>query len=208
MKTEEENLQSTIDYYERTAHELVPSYDTADMLEFHKLLLSNLIPESKILDIGFGSGRDISFFKEHGFDVWGIDPSQQFVNLAKKRFSDIDDHFYQGALPDLHILNELTHTFDTVILIAVWMHLPKTYYAASVAKICSLLRPDGKVIISYSITPRTGETERYFEDVDSKLLEELFNANKCTKILESTNEDGLQARPITWKTEVYHYDQS
>ena len=119
------------------------------------------------------------------------------------RFSEISDHFFPSALPDLHIPHELKHTFDAVILVAVWMHLPREAYERSVEQIISLLRPSGKVIISYSTTPREGETERYFEEVDSVLLNRLFEKHGCMRIARSESEDGLQARAIVWRTEVF-----
>lgn len=207
MQTDQINLESTIDFYNRSANDLRQSYDNADMTELHKLLLKILPQKSRVVDIGFGSGRDLFFLKDHGFNVWGIDPAKQFIDIAKERFPDIVDHFYQSSLPDLRISHALAHSFDAVILVAVWMHLPKTVYKDSIEKIVSLLRPAGKIIISYSITPREGETERYFETVDSALLEKLCNANGCRKILQTENEDGLQKRLITWRTEVYEYDK-
>lgn len=201
-------LQKTIDFYNRSANDLRQSYDNADMPELYKLLLQTLPSKSRVMDIGFGSGRDLAFLKNHGFDVWGVEPSRQFVKIAKERFPDIVDHFYQSSLPDLRVPHQLMRSFDAVILIAVWMHLPKTVYKDSIETIVSLLRPSGKIIISYSITPREGEAERYFENVDSALLEKLCEMNGCRKMFQAENEDGLQNRPIAWRTEVYEYDKS
>jgi len=207
MNSKKSYLASTISFYNRTADNLIPAYETADMSELHSFLLSNLSPKSKVLDIGFGSGRDLAFLKNHGFDIWGIDPSQQFVDHAKGRFNNISDHFFKASLPDLDIPKELLHSFDSVILIAVWMHLPKELYIDAINSICSLLKSQGKIILSYSITPRTGEIERYFEDIDTDLLQTLFEEHGCSKISTITNKDGLDAREITWVTEVYSYDK-
>lgn len=177
------------------------------MLELHTFLVKHLKSEAKIMDIGFGSGRDLAFLKQQGFDIWGIDPSQKFVEHVQERFSSIPHHFFQGALPRLLILKDLLHSFDSIILIAVWMHLPKETYASSIQSLCNLLKPNGKIILSYSITPRTGETERYFENIDRLLLKELFKKEGCTKIDEMINKDGLREREIIWVTEVYSYDQ-
>lgn len=200
-------LDSTISYYNESADKLIPAYEMADMSELHSLLLSNLSPHSKIMDIGFGSGRDLSFLSNHGFDIWGIDPSQKFVDYAKQRFHSIPDHFFTTSLPNPNLPQNLLHCFDNIILIAVWMHLPKEIYKQSIQALCSLLKPYGKVILSYSITPRTEETERYFENVDSKMLQSHFKEHGFSLISITSNKDGLSEREITWVTEVYHYDK-
>ncbi len=48
-----------------------------------------------------------------------------------------------------------------------------------------------------------GETERYFEEVDSVLLNRLFERHGCTRIARSESVDGLQERAIMWRTEVF-----
>ncbi len=207
MNSENHYLDSTISYYDNEADNLISAYETANMSELHTFLLSNLSPKSKVLDIGFGSGRDLAFLKNNDFDIWGIDPSQKFVDHAKERFSDISDHFFKASLPNFDILKELQHSFDNIILIAVWMHLPKETYAASIRSLTSLLKPQGKIILSYSITPRIGETERFFENIDSDLLQTLFGEYGCIKVSTTKNKDGLGEREITWVTEVYSYDK-
>ena len=200
-------IESTITYYNNLADNLIPSYETADMSNLHTFFLSNLVPNSKVIDIGFGSGRDLAFLRDKGFDIWGIDPVQKFVDYAKKRFPNIENHFFKTSLPYLEIPKDLQYSFDAVILIAVWMHLPKNTYEDAIKRLSTLLRPHGKIIISYSITPRKGETERYFENVDSNLLQNLFEVHGCVKVASITNEDGLSEREITWITEAYSYDK-
>ncbi len=207
MNSKKQYLNSTISYYDRTAKNLITSYETADMSTLYSFLHSTLLPTSKVLDIGFGSGRDLAFLKQHGFDIWGIDPSQKFVNHVKERFPDISNHFFKASLPDLNIPKKLLHSFDSIILIAVWMHLPKEMYADSIKSLCSLLRPKGRVILSYSITPRIEETERFFENIDSHILQTLFESYGCTKVNTTTNKDGLGEREIIWVTEAYSYDK-
>lgn len=201
-------MNSTISYYNRVADDLIPAYESADMSKLHTFLLSNLTPNSKVMDIGFGSGRDLYFLQNNGFNIWGIDPSQKFVNHIKERFADISDHFSKASLPNLDIPKELLHTFDSVILIAVWMHLPKETYEDSIKSLCSLLKPQGKIILSYSITPRTGEEERYFENVDNSMLYMLFEKHGCKKVAITQNKDGMNEREIVWVTEAFSYDKT
>ena len=207
MNNQKIYLDSTASYYDTNSNKLIASYETANMSKLYSFLLSHITLKSNVLDIGFGSGRDLSFLQKNGFDIWGIDPSQKFVDHAKERFSNISDHFFKASLPNLNIPKKLQHSFDSIILIAVWMHLPKEMYADSIKSLCSLLMPHGKVILSYSITQRIGETERYFENVDSDLLQTLFEEHGCTKMNTVTNKDGLGKREITWVTEAYSYDK-
>jgi len=207
MKKNDPYLSQTINYYNKTADDLVVAYEHANMSDLHTCLLTNLRHGSKVLDIGFGSGRDLFFLEQNGYDIWGVDPSHKFVKYAKKRFSAISDHFFKASLPDLIVPKELLHSFDSVILIAVWMHLPKEIYEYSIKSICSLLKPQGKIILSYSVTHRMGETERYFENVDGDMIKVLFEKHGCTKTTTTENKDGLGEREIIWVTEVYCYDQ-
>ena len=65
----------------------------------------------------------------------------------------------------------------------------------------------GQTIISYSITPREGETERHFEEVDGALLNRPFEKHGCMRIARSESADGLRARAIVWRTEVFEKQQ-
>ncbi|UPT76878.1 class I SAM-dependent methyltransferase [Sulfurovum sp. XGS-02] len=207
MNQDQDRIKSTIKYYNRAAQRLIPAYDSAKMSIFYNILLNNLTHGSKILDIGFGSGRDLAFLRDEEFEIWGADPSQQFVDHAKKRFEDISDHFFNTSLPNLNLPKELEYSFDSIILIAVWMHLPKSTYESSIKSLCSFLKPGGKIILSYSITARAEISDRYFENIDTTLLEALFEEYECKKISKNTNKDGLEEREITWVTEVYSYDK-
>jgi len=207
MNSDNKHIDETILYYHKAAHGLITSYETADMSKLHTFLLDNLVPKSKVLDIGFGSGRDLDFLENNGFDIWGTDPVQKFVDHAKKRFPAMSNHFFKAALPHLDIPVDLHRSFENIILIAVWMHLPKSLYEDSIKSLCSLLKPHGKIVLSYSVTPRREETERYFEEIDKVRLETLFNQYGCTKKSSIINQDGLKEREIMWMTEVYGYDK-
>jgi len=47
----------------------------------------------KVLDFGCGQGANSMFFKNNGFDVYGIDISEIDINIAKKSIPDISEHF-------------------------------------------------------------------------------------------------------------------
>ena len=111
-----------------------------------------------------------------------VAPVEKFVNYAKEHFSNVKNHFLQGRLPNLDFPPSMQHSFDSVLLIAVWMHIPKEFYKELINKIKSLLKPNGKVILIYSTTPRKENSKRLFENIDSLELKELFNQNEFSQI--------------------------
>lgn len=52
---------------------------------FQKRLLNNLPSESKILDLGCGTGEDALFLASKGFIVTGIDISEKMISIAKSK---------------------------------------------------------------------------------------------------------------------------
>lgn len=52
------------------------------------MTLSNPSSQSKILDIGCGTGHHVSLLASKGLDVLGIDISQSMINKAKENFPD------------------------------------------------------------------------------------------------------------------------
>lgn len=207
MKAIQEKLASTIHHYENNADEFIASYESADMSTLHRTIVDHLDKSSKLLDIGFGSGRDLAFLRENGFDIWGADPSEKFVAHAQRRFPDISNHFFCTALPNLELPDDLERSFDAIILIAVWMHLPQSTYEDTIRSLSAFLKPGATLILSYSITQRDEKSARYFEDVDRSLLQKLFEKHNCYLTSSHTNSDGLSERDITWVTEVYTYNK-
>ena len=75
----------TVDFYNSKSKELIKRYDNADMSELHKLFLQYIKPKCSVLDIGFGSGRDLEFLKEHNYKIWGNDYQQAMPLLFKSQ---------------------------------------------------------------------------------------------------------------------------
>ncbi|QSZ43123.1 methyltransferase domain-containing protein [Sulfurimonas aquatica] len=196
---------TTIDYYNTNATQLIDRYDNANMSSLHQLLLKHIPKNSSILDIGFGSGRDLQFLHDNGYDIWGIDPSAKFVENAKKRFPSQQNQFLEESVPfdrkDIGFPKDL----DVVITIAIWMHLKHSKYKDVVESIVSVLKSQSTVVISYSQGSRAND-ERYFEEVDLDYITELFNVKGFTLVEMLTNNDSLDRDSLTWVTVVFKND--
>ena len=77
----EQYLLDVVEYYNNNITKCLKNISTVThhYKEFEKYLSEG----DKILDIGCGIGRDMSFFKEHGYNVEGIDISAKMCEYAK-----------------------------------------------------------------------------------------------------------------------------
>lgn len=193
----------TIAFYEECANSLLERYEMAGMDDLHHLLLGEIKLGGNVVDIGFGSGRDLHFLLNQGYNVWGIDPSAPFVEHAKKRFAAISGHIICDQIPFKYDHRELHGLMDAVIIIAVWMHLDIVDYGRAVDDVVSLLKPEAKVIVSYSRGNRDVADGRTFNDVDQSLLDKLFANHGFMNLDAMTTEDSLERNSLTWVTVVY-----
>jgi len=133
-----------------------------------------------------------------GAECWGVDASAGFVdNLQKESY--FKNRLFCAKLPVLEL--EFDIKFDVIVCIAVVMHLTKEELKVWVEDIENYLEVGGKVIISYSSTPREDD-ERFFEDLRGDVLNETFWDAAFRLVDEIGSEDGLN-RGIEWRSEVY-----
>ncbi|RZL11372.1 MAG: class I SAM-dependent methyltransferase, partial [Pedobacter sp.] len=80
---------------------------------FMRNLIGYLKPGSgaKLLDIACGKGRHAIFLRKMGFDVTGIDLSEQSINAAKK-FEDEKLHFFVHDMRKLLYINYFDISFN------------------------------------------------------------------------------------------------
>ena len=84
----------TIDHFDRQAREYEHSYSTLTprgysfRIRRKKVidLLKNLPLETKILDVGCGPGVYVKFLLDCGFNIWGVDPAPEMIQIARHRF--------------------------------------------------------------------------------------------------------------------------
>ena len=195
----------TIDFYNENSVTLVKRYDNADMSSLHQLLLKYIPKNSSILDIGFGSGRDVNFLHNQGYDVWGIDPSVKFLENIKQVFPNLIEHFYRASIPFDKNMMGINREFDAIISIAMWMHLEYAQYADAVASIVSVANNNSNIVISFSIGNRIKD-DRYFEEVNLTYLTELFKERGFSLVETVKNNDSLGRDILTWITVVFKHD--
>lgn len=95
----------------------------------------------KVLDIGCGRGRWISFFeKKYGAMVTGIDSSGYAVLVCESKGL----HSCQASITQMPFRDDC---FDFVNSITVLLHLPYELKEKAIAEISRVLKPGGKAIL-------------------------------------------------------------
>ncbi|MDD4950524.1 bifunctional 2-polyprenyl-6-hydroxyphenol methylase/3-demethylubiquinol 3-O-methyltransferase UbiG [Sulfuricurvum sp.] len=193
----------TQQFYENNSYDLIKRYDTADMSDLHQLLTHHIPFKSKIIDIGFGSGRDLAFLNSQGFEIYGMDPVEVFVVQAQHRFPDIREHFEVGSFISNDLPFEWLTSFDAVISIAVWMHLKAAERSKAIEFIQSLLKQDGLIILSFSLGCRESDDGRHFEPLELQEVIQEFSDSGFTVIESICTNDSLGRDSIEWATVVF-----
>jgi len=125
------SYQSTAKEFAKNVSDLAP---VASIEKFIKLLPS----QSKILDVGCGSGRDAKIFTAAGVDVLGIDFSSNLIEIAK-----VHAPLANFKLMDIETIDSPSASFDGVWAACSLGHIPKNKIASVLKKINMILKDDG-----------------------------------------------------------------
>ena len=135
--------------YAEEAERLIAPYEALAFADVHARVL-HLIPQtpSRVLDIGAGTGRDAAAFAAMGHSVVAVEPTEALRGRAatlhpSERIGWLDD-----SLPELCQVRARGHTFDLVMLTAVWMHLDANQRVLGMPIVASMVREGGTLILA------------------------------------------------------------
>lgn len=145
-------------YYSRHSKEYIEKTLYADMSQEYKMLESMISKDAKILDIGFGSGRDLLHFTNRGYDAFGIDIEDNFVEHAiswglKARKGNILSY-------------DSKEKYDAVWCSACLLHLKRTELEKAYQNIRSLMKDDGILFLSMKYS----DSKREEIDADNRQM--------------------------------------
>ncbi|WP_298819115.1 class I SAM-dependent methyltransferase [Chloroflexus sp.] len=133
-------------------------------------------PGKPTADVGSGSGRDVAWLNQRGFPTVGFEPSTGMIAEARAAYPGIEVR--AAALPELAGIADAS--FDNVLCIAVLMHIPAAALISATINLARIMRPAGRLIISYRTPPPEGERA-----LDGRLYTWLPPA-RLTLLLESS----------------------
>lgn len=141
-----------------------------------EILLGFLEDRETVLDLGCGTGFTCEYLAKHGKKVTGVEPSNDYVNVAKRRIIDLDFadrlDFQIGEMEGYQPQNN----FDAVIFLwsAISEITTKEVQLEILKKYRSYLRPNGLLYIDTIYIPE--ESRRFvIEDPVTGRIFELIN---------------------------------
>jgi len=78
-----DQIKKAIKIYDKIA-EIYTKYTYGQLQQYQLTKFISLLKGKKILDVGCGCGRDVEYFLQEGFDVMGIDLSEEMLKQARK----------------------------------------------------------------------------------------------------------------------------
>jgi SAM-dependent methyltransferase len=117
------------DYYEIHAGDYHDKTFAADSSIFLSPFIQFLPPLPRILDIGCGSGRDLLWLKQRGFETTGFERSASLAKLAR---SNTGCPVIKG---DLETFDFSTGSWNAVILVGSLVHIPHDRFLSTIHKI-------------------------------------------------------------------------
>ena len=197
----------TLEYYADNAEVIALRYESIpSALEAYFPIA--FTKEGKILDIGFGSGRDLIVLIRQGFNAYGIDPTTKLVEIAERIHPELTGRISVGSLPDLG--TPFDGEFDGVLCCAILMHLDAIRLIKSVAAIKELLKKEGRILISLPIKRNDVNDNqrdyhgRLFVPYTSNQLKNVFKDQGFELINEWGNNDYFHRDGVKWMTHLYH----
>jgi SAM-dependent methyltransferase len=111
--------RSTYEFYESNADAYAELTLAGDVTELWSLLDSRVSPESLVLDLGAGAGRDLNELKSRGYRAVGMDLSFALAKIAKRVSCQ------PMVVADMRALPFRRASLDVVWSVASLSHIPR-----------------------------------------------------------------------------------
>lgn len=109
------------------------------------IILNQIKTNSKVLDVGFGTGILTKKVYDLGCQVFGIDFSEKMVLISKEKMPKAK--FYQQDFNDDLPYELKEETFDYIISTYAMHHLDDIKKVDFIVELVNMLKKDGKIII-------------------------------------------------------------
>jgi ubiquinone/menaquinone biosynthesis C-methylase UbiE len=134
-------IKEALETYNKYA-EVYAEYLESKLLQYQLHdFVSRLHEGAKILDVGCGAGRDLSYFAEDGFNALGIDMSDSLIKICKDKKLDVKKM-------DLLKMTFKAGTFDGLWCMATFSDIPKKEAGKALKEFAKVLKEKGVLYLA------------------------------------------------------------
>jgi SAM-dependent methyltransferase len=195
--------KATDEYYSAHASEVAELYDSTGQ-DAAKQLRRAFAEGMRVLDVGAGSGRDMSLLLAMGCNPYGVEPNEGLRAVALQRHPELQGRLVAGALPSLK--HPFGGGFDGVNCSAVLMHLAKADIVEAAISLRDVLRDEGLLLLSIPLgrpdvnaQHRDGRG-RLFTPLSPDYVQQLLERVGFTLVHRWESGDSLRRKGHTWCT--------
>ncbi len=191
----------TIAYYSRNAHTVAERYESV-VSGLSESFGEAFKPQSKLLDIGCGSGRDLALLTSLGHECFGVDATPEFVALSQSLHPELNGKVLHAALPNFE--PPFGGEFDGVLCSAVLMHIVESELVPAALSIKRCLKNHGRLLYSVPskrldvLTENRDANGRLFVPDRSDRLQNIFEQLDFSLISKWDNADSLGRDSVEW----------
>ncbi len=177
-----------MDYYHRAYERYFHDTVHVDPSPYLDPVVPHLVPGGEVWDVGCGSGRDLKWLKERGFNAVGMERSRGLARLAEA---------HSGCRVILGDFNTFTFSrvaVDGIFLTGALVHVPWEALAPLLNHIGSGVKPGGILFVSLKQGHgiREDKQGRRFYLWQEAALKEIFHGMPFKLIYTSNNSSVLE----------------
>lgn len=140
--------------------------------------VKTLPKDAKILDVGCGTGHVDAYLAELGFDVTGIDISENMIEIAVDKAP-----LAQFQIMDLRHMDFADESFDAILAIFSLIHISKEEAHKAINHFAKILRPQGQLFLGLVEGESETFAEHSFND-EHKILFQYYDKQLIKEILD------------------------
>ncbi|MDP5133950.1 MAG: methyltransferase domain-containing protein [Paraglaciecola sp.] len=194
-------MSKNVDIYHLGAALFAAQYDALHFEQVHASWQQYWPKEHMVLDIGAGSGRDALWCAKQGCQVVAVEPAGDLRKLGQLKTAGFAVQWLDDSLPELKACYQLNLQFNTILLSAVWMHIPPHERERAFRKITNLLAPGGRVILTLRYGTFTDKREAFTVSVDEiAALAKQFGL--VLRFVSANTSDAGGRDDVTWQNVV------
>lgn len=167
--------------------DLHEQFGEIDIYLFDQLLRRRLLPGMRVLDVGCGSGRNLVYLLQSGYEVFGIDPDPISIQVVRQLASRLaprlpSDNFRVEAVERI----SFPEAFADVVLSSAVLHFARddAQFTAMLRGTWRALRPGGlffcrlasSIGMEQQVKPIAGRRHRLPDGTDRYLVDEALLA--------------------------------